>query len=275
MEIDKFYKILGLDEDASEEEIRRRYRSLAKKLHPDHNTSHNAQEQFILINEAYEGIIFLRKQEKEYRPTKRKEKSKEERLKDARKRYYDQIRKEEIENQRFFDLLTSGKRWRFIKIVAVIGCLLTAINLVDYFLPYRYEKDKVISYVLNSKSEAKQPTILTQNGHKIYLKYIRYTLYSSYPSVFIERTRILNEKVNVVSIQKIKHERFEVGFGFYFFRPFFLFIFMLPSVAVFYRKKTILFTLLWYLSYYLTSTVIVLYLLGGNHLLHILSLGYL
>ena len=48
-----FYHILGVKRDAHPEEIKRKYRELAKKYHPDLNPSKNAEEQIKLVNIAY------------------------------------------------------------------------------------------------------------------------------------------------------------------------------------------------------------------------------
>ena len=47
-----YYKILGVDKNASTEEVRRAYKNLAKKYHPDLNKDHDATEKFKEINEA-------------------------------------------------------------------------------------------------------------------------------------------------------------------------------------------------------------------------------
>lgn len=48
-----YYKILGVSRDASKEEIKRAYRRLALKYHPDRNKSPDAEERFKEISEAY------------------------------------------------------------------------------------------------------------------------------------------------------------------------------------------------------------------------------
>ena len=49
-----YYKILNLNHKAKVLDIRKSYRELALKLHPDVNTSETAEEEFIEINEAYQ-----------------------------------------------------------------------------------------------------------------------------------------------------------------------------------------------------------------------------
>ncbi|MBE1553703.1 molecular chaperone DnaJ [Sporosarcina limicola] len=49
-----YYDVLGLSKSASKEEIRKAYRSLSKKYHPDLNKEANAEEKFKEATEAFE-----------------------------------------------------------------------------------------------------------------------------------------------------------------------------------------------------------------------------
>jgi curved DNA-binding protein len=55
MEYRDYYNVLGVERNATEDEIKRGYRKLALEHHPDHNPGNNsAEEKFKEINEAYQ-----------------------------------------------------------------------------------------------------------------------------------------------------------------------------------------------------------------------------
>ncbi len=54
MEYKDYYKIMGLQRDASQEEIKRTYRKLARKYHPDVSKVADTEAKFKQVGEAYE-----------------------------------------------------------------------------------------------------------------------------------------------------------------------------------------------------------------------------
>lgn len=65
MEFIDYYKILGVDKKASEDDVKKAYRKLARKLHPDLNPNDkNAQKRFQQLNEANEVLGDAEKRKK-------------------------------------------------------------------------------------------------------------------------------------------------------------------------------------------------------------------
>lgn len=65
MEYKDYYKILGVDKNASQNELKIAYRKLAKQFHPDKNPNNkSAEEKFKQINEAYDVLSNPEKRKK-------------------------------------------------------------------------------------------------------------------------------------------------------------------------------------------------------------------
>lgn len=51
------YKVLDLPENSTKEQVKRKYKKLAVKIHPDRNADPKASDAFIVLTKAYEDIV--------------------------------------------------------------------------------------------------------------------------------------------------------------------------------------------------------------------------
>ncbi|OQY36628.1 MAG: J domain-containing protein [Chloroflexota bacterium] len=64
MEYKDYYKVLGVNRDATQEDIKKAFRKLARKYHPDVKGSESSEEKFKEINEAYQVLSDTEKRQK-------------------------------------------------------------------------------------------------------------------------------------------------------------------------------------------------------------------
>ncbi len=62
-ELPNYYKILGISNDATKDEIKEKFRELAKKTHPD-KTKEDSEDEMIKLNKAYEVLSDKESREK-------------------------------------------------------------------------------------------------------------------------------------------------------------------------------------------------------------------
>ena len=62
-ELPNYYDIIGVSNDATPEEIKKKFRELAKKTHPD-KTKENSEEKMAELNKAYEVLSDVERREK-------------------------------------------------------------------------------------------------------------------------------------------------------------------------------------------------------------------
>lgn len=278
MSLQKYYSLLGLQEGATQQEIRRKYRSLAMRYHPDKNPSPAAQEKFIQLTEAYEILLQKRAAPIDHKAGRPKTKTAEDRVKEAKKRFHEQRLKEQMENERYYQSLLKGRKWRLIKINAVIGSILALLILADFFLPPQYEEDRVTHYsrdVYSGIGGKAISLISTKNKNDLWIEGLNFSLYSYYPSIYIERSRIFRDPIRVISIQKVGYQYFNAHYTFYSITFVTALILLVPAFTIWYKRRTIIFTILWHFSLYFSGAVIVLFLLTNHHWAHLITLGFI
>lgn len=134
-----YLKLLGLRDDASEKEIKKKYRTLVKKYHPDINPSADAHDKFLEIDEAYE---YLTRKEAPAYESYQKEwvdpevVARQERIRKARERAW---KKRQEELRRLNHVLS-----KLQYVIVVIGCV-NVMLLVDSWLPNKTVEEEIVS----------------------------------------------------------------------------------------------------------------------------------
>lgn len=274
------YTLLGLSPGASRAEIRKQYRMLAMRYHPDRNPDPHAGELFIRLTEAYE-ILLDRRAPAETQTTvtpRRQKATYDERMQSARQRFEEQQMREQQENERYFNYLTKSRRWKTIRVGAVVGSLLTLMLLLDLALPHHFTESEITHY---RTSAGLSPTgksigiIQTIENDRFFLSNMHYNLYNKHRYILIERSWIFHNPIRIISLGKVDREQYEIHFSAYSITWFLALVFLLPIFTMFFKRKHVFYTILYHASYFGTSLMILCYLLMGHRWAHVLTLGFL
>ena len=282
MSLKKYYNRLGLSETANSEEVRRQFRRLAMKYHPDKNPSREAQEQFLEITEAYE-ILTGKKKIQEPRSVRKSgahRAAQKDRVREARKRQYEQMIKEQEETENYFRGLLKSRGWKVISYGAVLGSVLSICLLLDFFLPHHYSSDRIAKYALDVYSSGqtidKRVSMLKTVENKTYwVEELDFPFYGQYPDFRVQESWIFHDPIHLISVQEGEQVLYPVQYTFFSFVYLVIPIFLLPLITWYYKRKTITFTVLYYVSLYLSTGLMLLFLAFDKHLLHFLTLGFL
>ena len=280
MSFKRYYDILGLPVTATDTEIRKQYRKLAMRLHPDKNPSPEAKERFLVITDAYEILTGKKEGPVGSRSIQSKspEKTHEERVKEAKKRYYEQQEKERVENELYFQSLFRGNKWKILRFSAIPGLIVSILLIIDLFLPRHYEKDRVTHYAKDIYAGGRNVSISlikTAGSNKFWIEGINYQLYGEHPEVLVERSWIFHQPINVISVQKIGYESYGVYYTFYQFTLLVAVLFALPFLIKRYKRRTIMFTVFYHVGLYLSPGLLLLFLMINDHWAHLLTLGFI
>jgi hypothetical protein len=269
---DQFYRLLGLTLGATEGEIKRAYRKLAMRFHPDRNPSAEAHEKFIRLTEAFESLI----NKSDTSVTRVKQQTPEERRKEAQKKYHDFIKRQMLENERYFQSLFKGNKWRVIKIISVIGSFVAFMILLDWILPYSEEKEVAAFYskdVYGGTVDENVSLIVTEKGTELWVSGMDVPLYLYYPDMIIKRSRIFQEAVELRSVRKTSLVRYSLPFTFYAFHWIIFPVLLVPMAVRIYRRRSLYYTIAYHFALYFSTSLLFIYLIANEHWLHLLTLG--
>lgn len=282
------FKILGLQPGASPDEIRRAYRKLAKKYHPDRNPSAAAADQFIAIQSAYEqllhpeSIIDNTAVEQKYRARQQQYDQDLEAYKQrraaAREKLRQQKQQEEAYKIAYLQQLKTGKIGLWHRAVAYFGLLLFAVLWLDFFLPERQQPILTYAYGIHSYGSVDNHLVQlfkSKDGRAFWV--------ADYPSQKLPKAQLL-KSIETPWLHQVKaltfHEGFyayrtPVHFSFYWAQVWISFLLLLPIVAWYFASADIIFVAGSFVSRYAIFGLQLWLLISENRWIHLLSLGHL
>lgn len=285
----RYYKILGLPDNAPLQEVRNQYRKMVMRYHPDKNTSPGAEKKFIEIKEAYEvlvgkqplphsGIKPSTRRPSGAKSTEVSEAEKRKRAAEAQARYREQQLREELDNELYYRKLTQGYRWKIMKASAIIGVILSLFLVLDRVLPHHYDLDEVTGYNLNPAhgfGGVQVSLISTENRGNYWIEGMNYSLYHGSHKIWIESSWLMHNPMRILSQDKVRMVAFPLNFTFYKATYLVIILFLMPMITILYKRRKISFTVLYFFCFYGVNATMLYYLLTENRWAHILTLGFL
>ncbi len=204
-----YLELFNLNESSSLDDIKKRYRELAKEFHPDRNKDSNAHERFLLIKEAYEYLINnqFRNSQSVYFDSINLEKERIEKIRIAKDRLKEYYRRKDLERKKYTISFYKSNLWKSYKIVSFVCLFYSITNLIDFYLP----KNKVntivneISENYNSLTEEKIILIKPNKGKDFFALYPIKTNLKYNDSIEIYVSKLLN-KIHKVEIKNNQEE---------------------------------------------------------------------
>lgn len=273
------YNVLGLTPGASEEEIRKRYRKLVKKFHPDVNKDANAERKFIEIQEAYEELMSDNQEQitVEETPKTSFETEYTEYRNYAREQYQARKKKEAEDLEKLYVRLQTGPIFLWHKIIAITSLFVMIALILDFVLPYHYASDVIASYSTDTYQSMNGNLVSlakTSKGESFFLNAFSNGFFDVNPFIQIEKTAILHQSISVLSYGNNVLQVIPIHFSFYW-AQFVLFPFLLiPNIFLFYRKKDAVFIMGSYFSRYASGILLLYFLISQDRWYHLLTLGF-
>lgn len=286
----RYYRILNLSVGASEREIKRAYRNLAKLYHPDINPSEVAHQKFLQITEAYEILTGQRSIPRQRaRPTQTKpsrqstaKTTDEERVERMRRTKEFKERKAKAEyfaQQKVFDKLNTGKHRIVFQTIRIMTLIAVAILIIDAILPTKISKHKA-DYVYESGpsnvyKNKKISTVIYDNGRKIDVVG-PFFIENTENNIFVlERSRLMNEPLNLHILTNNAHLKYlnsyRLRYCIYNLVPLLVVILLIPLITFLGSNKKFLLINFYYSALVLASVFLFIFLFQDLRILRIIQ----
>jgi hypothetical protein len=280
-----FLDLLGLPHSASEADIKKRYRELVLKLHPDVNPSPHAAEQFQLIQKAYEFLINEDKQLEmmyaNYKSGNTKPASKsqteasyEDRRAEMRERakHYSREAQKEAEaiELNVFSQLTSKWPWIIVRTLAVCSVVFGLFIFSDMFIPKKSTPKQLKIKV--HKELFQKSTLIFHDDSRIDVAENVYMASQKGDSLALEYSGLLHEFLGYRIIKPNGKEHvIDNEFNLFTLYPLFALIFMVPGILFYYQANEVKFYLLYFATCVAYPGLLLHYILREDKLDYVFS----
>ncbi len=239
-----YYKILNIDRYATDLQIKKAYRELALKYHPDKTTLQDAHQKFTEINEAHQ--VLGRKESREnynfvydYEQFNRDRsgagssfttvsdwgQAAKQRARHQQRRDYAKSEEESIDLQPYV---------RSVRIVSVLSFLFTFLVILDYFLPKNTFKQTVEAKLTTYKST--NTIVIATEKFEFPLSYSNSKLIHSGDQAIVSLSPIFGIQYTLQVDTGIDTYKFSPHYSIYNVFSFFLFILLATSYMGIFHK---------------------------------------
>ena len=280
----KYYEVFGLTESATKSEVKRQYRKLAMKFHPDRNPDPKAHKLFLDLTEAYhilmdDSAVRPTRNIRDTNSTKTAAEQREERYRQGQERQRQFDRNRKLASERAFHNFTKGKRWKIFKISCIISFIVGIVLIIDFALPSRTENHIIISvdeHSYNGIQHDQIRKIETDKNLSIYLAdFLKTPEIRKWPVINVERSFIFRNPIKVIHTYQDETNIYPVDFSVINLFPFLSILFFVPGYTYRYKTNSPSFYLSYSISQYLIFVAVAYILLTQLRWLHILTLGFL
>lgn len=255
--------VLGLGPDATLEDVKKTFRELAMKYHPDVNDNPADKEKFLNYLKAYQYLLNEDKQlsdlytdykqKKNPKPTQRDtydevdlQERHRERMKERAKHYAREHQKEaeEIERQ-VFSQLSTGWAWLAVRSLAMISVLFGCLMLFDFWSTEQQEGGKVKAKVYYKFFN--RNTIILSDDTPIDVDELVYLKVARGDEFYQEYSGMTHEFLAYRVVKRNgKQFYFKNSFNFFTLYPIFPLLFFIPGILFFFKQNAVRFYILYF-----------------------------
>lgn len=287
---EKYYTILGLSPGASESEIKRSYRNLAKLYHPDKNPSRQAHEKFLKITDAYQILTGQKSVPREKSKTQKastphqttsqpkQDQKSQEAFEQALKFKIYQAKKNKIaylQQRKKHETLRSGWQLHIFNTLVICSVLVLTLVTVDYHLPSKISKHRFDYFTPAGYSSFYATNIYRVNfDDSLAVDIIGngvLNFYEGYP-FFLEKSKIMSEPRAIHMSADFDYWSAKFKYSLFSILPYVYMILIIPLIAWLVRRNIWFFYYWYYFTVYISGPFLLYFFFNELRILKILQL---